>query len=656
MGESSKDKTTLAYRSDVDGLRAVAVLLVLFCHLDYHLAKGGYIGVDVFFVISGYLISSVILTEMAAGKFSIAGFYERRIRRIFPALLAMLLGASLMAYRYLLPADLLAFARSELAALFSVSNFLFWSQSGYFDEVSAVNPMLHTWSLAVEEQFYILFPIFLVVVRRFCPKRLKAAVWTLTIVSLTVASIWVKFDSSSVFFLAPFRAWEFLIGTILSQRYLPSLKGPTQRNIASLAGIALILFAAAKYGPKTLFPGAAALAPCIGAALIIAAGETGTSLIGRALSWRPVVFIGLISYSLYLWHWPILVFQNTNSMLMERSVGDKQVKIVVIVLSILAAALSWLFIERPFRKGRFRPQRKTLLAISAVAVAVVAAVDCTMLAKGGLPSRFSPEALRVAGYSSFHPDSAWRQGTCFILQEGDSFDKFRPDICLRKDPTRRNILLAGDSLSAALYPGLTKAYPDVNFAQISIAGCPLMVSEQPVGTSPWSVCSKASAFLFGQYLQHQTYDTVILASSWLNDDMPEIGHTISWIRQRGMKVVLVGPPFMYDMGLPRLLVIALREHSNRALEQHWVPVRQQTDRTMAALSRDQWKVPYISAFDDLCVKQTSNATGSSGQQMVSVSDCPVFAAPGVPIYFDPSHFTIEGSVLYASRMRAKGQL
>ena len=254
MGESSKDKTTLAYRSDVDGLRAVAVLLVLFCHLDYHLAKGGYIGVDVFFVISGYLISSVILTEMAAGKFSIAGFYERRIRRIFPALLAMLLGASLMAYRYLLPADLLAFARSELAALFSVSNFLFWSQSGYFDEVSAVNPMLHTWSLAVEEQFYILFPIFLVVVRRFCPKRLKAAVWTLTIVSLTVASIWVKFDSSSVFFLAPFRAWEFLIGTILSQRYLPSLKGPTQRNIASLAGIALILFAAAKYGPKTLFP------------------------------------------------------------------------------------------------------------------------------------------------------------------------------------------------------------------------------------------------------------------------------------------------------------------------------------------------------------------------------------------------------------------
>jgi hypothetical protein len=342
-------------------------------------------------------------------------------------------------------------------------------------------------------------------------------------------------------------------------------------------------------------------------------------------------------------------------MLMERSVGDKRVKIVVIVLSILAATLSWLFIERPFRKGRFRPQRKTLFAIGSAAVAVVAAVDCTMLAKGGLPSRFSPEVLRVAGYSSFLPGSAWRQGTCFLFQD-DSFDKFRPDICLRKDPTRRNVLLAGDSLSAALYPGLTRAYPDVNFAQVSIAGCPLMVSEQAVGAPSWSVCGKTSAFLFGQYLHHQTYDTVILASSWLNNDMPEIGNTISWIKQHGMKVVLVGPPFMYDMGLPRLLVIALREHSNRVLEQHWVQVRQQTDRTMAALSRDQWKVPYISAFDDLCVKQTSNATGSSGQQMVSVSDCPAFAAPGVPIYFDSSHFTIEGSVLYASRMRAKGQL
>ncbi len=654
MGESSIDKTTLTYRSDVDGLRAVAVLLVLFCHLDYHFVQGGYIGVDVFFVISGYLISSVILTEMAAGKFSIAGFYERRIRRIFPALLAMLLGTSLMAYRYFLPGDLLAFARSELAALFSVSNFLFWSQSGYFDEVSAIKPMLHTWSLAVEEQFYILFPIFLVLVRRFFPSRLKAAVWTLTIAPLIVASIWVYFDSSSVFFLAPFRAWELLTGTILSQRYLPSLKGPIQRNIASLAGLALILFAAAKYGPRTLFPGATALAPCIGAALVIAAGETGTSLVGRVLSWRPIVFIGLISYSLYLWHWPILVFQNTNSVLMERNVGDKQAKIVVVVVSILIAALSWRFIERPFRKGRFRPQRKTLFAVSAAAVAVIAAVDCTMLATGGLPSRFSPDALRVAGYSSFHPVSEWRRGVCFI--EEDSFDKYRPDICLRKDPTRRNMLLVGDSLSAALYPGLAKALPDVNIAQISIAGCPLMVSEQPVGAPSWSLCGKASAFLFGQHLQHETYDTVILASSWLNNDLAEIGHTVSWIMQHGMKVVVIGPPFEYDMALPRLLVIALREHSNRALEQHWMPIRQQLDKTMAVLSRDQWKVPYISAFDDLCVEQASNATGFSGQEMVSVSDCPAFAAPGVPIYFDAHHFTLEGSVLYASRMRAKGQL
>jgi peptidoglycan/LPS O-acetylase OafA/YrhL len=207
----------LSYRRDIDGLRAIAVLLVVLFHIRTRVI-GGYIGVDVFFVISGYLISSTILSEMAVGKFSIVNFYERRIRRIFPALLIMMLVTTALAYHYLAPMEMESYAKSLLAALFSVSNIFFSHQAGYFDGASGLQPLLHTWSLAVEEQFYIFFPIMLIVVRKWAPNRLKTAIWTITGVTFLMACIWVRRDPIFTFFFAPLRAWELLIGTIVSQR------------------------------------------------------------------------------------------------------------------------------------------------------------------------------------------------------------------------------------------------------------------------------------------------------------------------------------------------------------------------------------------------------------------------------------------------------
>jgi peptidoglycan/LPS O-acetylase OafA/YrhL len=269
---SDAKNTRLSYRADIDGLRAVAVLLVVACHMGIYKCRGGFIGVDVFFVISGYLISSVILSEIASSQFSLFSFYERRIRRIVPALVVMLLATSFLAYRYLLPVEMEDFAKSLVASIFSQSNFYFWSQSGYFDAPAALKPLLHTWSLAVEEQFYVFFPLFLLAIRRFFPTRLRLSIVLIAILSFVASAIGAYLYPNSTFYLAPTRAWELLLGTLLSLKLFPEISGAVWRNGSTIAGITSILLAAVFFSSSTAFPGLAALAPCLGAALIIAGG------------------------------------------------------------------------------------------------------------------------------------------------------------------------------------------------------------------------------------------------------------------------------------------------------------------------------------------------------------------------------------------------
>src|SRR5215813_12350400 len=299
----------LKYRADIDGLRAVAVLSVMAFHMELSHFSGGFVGVDVFFVISGYLISAIVFSEISDGTYSITSFYERRIRRIFPALFGMLIVFSACASLYLFTSEMVNYAKSLLAATASVSNFYFWQHSGYFDSPTS-NPLLHTWSLAVEEQFYILFPLYLWAVRRFYPKHLKLSVGVLVVASLFASAIVVHFNPITAFYMPYTRAWELLTGTLLALGIFPRFSSSWLRNSAALVGMLMIFCSVVTYSPTTLFPGLSALLPCVGAALIIHAGEGGTTLIGRVLSWRPVVFIGLISYSLYLWHWPVILLQK----------------------------------------------------------------------------------------------------------------------------------------------------------------------------------------------------------------------------------------------------------------------------------------------------------------------------------------------------------
>ena len=286
------------YRRDIDGLRAIAVLAVVFHHLSAPLVPGGYVGVDVFFVISGYLITSIISREMAEGRFTFTGFYERRARRIFPALFAMLAVTLAAGYFLLLPSDMVATLRGALGTLFFASNVVFWRDmaAGYFAATdAALNPLLHTWSLAVEEQFYVFFPILLLLCYRYARRHI---VWVLIVgaaVSLGSAALLVKNKSVAVFFLSPFRAWELLAGSLLAFNAVPLLRSRALRELIAAAGFAAIVVACFLFDSKTTFPGLTALVPVLGAVAIIHAGASGSSFVGNLLQLRPMVCVGLIS-------------------------------------------------------------------------------------------------------------------------------------------------------------------------------------------------------------------------------------------------------------------------------------------------------------------------------------------------------------------------
>jgi len=646
MSEFSDQMTRPKYRPDIDGLRAVAVLSVLAFHLGWGRVAGRFVGVDVFFVISGYLISAIVFSEVAGSSFSVVAFYERRIRRIFPALFGMLIVFSIVASFYLLPTEFVDFAKSLLAAATSSSNFYFWKHSGYFDSPTS-SPLLHTWSLAVEEQFYILFPIFLVVVRRFFPERLRIAVVVLFIASLTTSVAMVRIDSVAAFYMPYTRAWELLLGTVLSLGMFPRLHSPLMRNVATLAGIGSILFSVVTYNTHTPFPGLAALPPCIGSALIIGAGEFGPSLVGAVLSWRPFVFIGLISYSLYLWHWPVIILHemglsvNLQSVLplsyANRLSAFRFDMYMEIVFSFVLAILSWRFVERPFRSRPLRIGRRPLFALSAGAMVLVIAFSAAVIFAGGFKGRFPSASVKVASYLADHDAGSFgRVGTCFVTESSRS-SVLDNDLCLRTVEGKRNYLLIGDSLAGALWSGLSTSLPDDHVLLASVSNCKPFV--HPVGSAD---CKKEMDYIFQTYLPTHTIQALLLEGRWKSENMGGLTETIAWAKQRQLPVMVFGPVPEYDAPLPRLLAYSIAWHEPDLASRHRVGSRGVVDAQMQSLAASTWHVPYISLYQAIC----------NGEDCVEYAD----AAQEIPLMNDIGHLNEFGSALVVRRLIDRGEL
>ena len=388
--------THLVYRPDVDGLRAVAVVAVVLYHAGFASFSGGFVGVDVFFVISGYLITSLILPDITNGTFTLRSFYERRIRRLFPALFAVLTISSVFALWLLMPQELEDYGESVATATLFTSNFLFYTEHGYFDGPAELKPLIHTWSLAIEEQFYILFPPFLLALRN-RPRRVLVQTTAALLVASFVLSAWQTGQQPAAgFYLLPSRAWELLLGSLLALGALPTPAGARISTLMAWAGLLLVGAAIVFIDRSTPFPGLAALLPCAGTALIIHAGARHRGSANKLLSARPVVFIGLISYSLYLWHWPVFVFAK-HYLVRELTTLES---LLLIAAAVLVSVASWRYIERPFRGSRGLLSQRRLFRIAFASAAALALFGIVSDQTNGLPQRLHPDIALVVNVDS----------------------------------------------------------------------------------------------------------------------------------------------------------------------------------------------------------------------------------------------------------------
>lgn len=504
------------YRRDIDGLRTVAVLPVVFGHAGLPGFSGGFVGVDVFFVISGFLITGILAREIAAGHFSLLGFYERRARRILPALLLVLaavLGAGCLV---LLPWELAGLARSAIATLLFASNVWFLRETGdYFGTAAEFEPLLHTWSLAVEEQFYLVFPLLLYGLARLAAHttvaRVAAHITVAAVAALVLASfalaVWATGTYPlSTFFLIPTRLWELGLGALLA---LGAFGRPgSQRTAELLAAAGLLAIAASVVwmSDATPFPGLAALPPCLGACAIIWAGTSRTTAVGRLLSTGPMVGIGLVSYSLYLWHWPPLAFARILTGAPDLAPG---LALGLVALAGLAAWLSWRFVERPFRRPAAAggvPQGR-VFAAAGLASAALGLVCLGLVATGGWASRMAPEIGRAYAEATAYGalERACRRGTepCLVADAGD------PD-------ATPEILLWGDSHAAAAIAGFEDWLARkgrVGAAAVK-PGCPPLLDLVRADLGERHGCDDFNRGVLAYAGAHDSIETVVLMSRW----------------------------------------------------------------------------------------------------------------------------------------------
>ncbi len=501
-----------SYRRDIDGLRAIAIVPVMLFHAGVDTFSGGFVGVDVFFVVSGFLITGLIAPEIAAGRFSYVSFWERRARRLLPAMFTVVAVTAFVAYWMLLPSELEALGQTIVSlALFS-SNFYFWLHTGYFESSTQSMPLLHTWSLAVEEQFYLLFPAILMAVYR--SQRLKpvAVVVAIGVASLALSQ-WLLWNghTGAAYYLLPSRAWELMLGAALalSQPSRRTAYSPIVNDALLVAGLCLIAIPVFVYDRFTPFPGIAAVVPCAGTALMIWFGAQ-SNRVRRLLDNRPMVMLGQMSYSLYLWHWPIIVFA-----LMSRNHWLSPNISLVQTFALLAGVFvcSWITfvaIENPIRRRTLLSSRRQIFAAMGLCAASLAALAIVAIVARGLPFRVPEAALQIA-QSAVGPTEDWRR--C----EKEPRDIHPATLCRLGPPNNRTaprVLLWGDSHAMALFPAVDTAAKELGIVGLHAykPGCPPVPGIDIV--YPWRIdCSVFNRHV-SDLIDSQRFDAVILAAAW----------------------------------------------------------------------------------------------------------------------------------------------
>jgi peptidoglycan/LPS O-acetylase OafA/YrhL len=589
-----KDPT--AYRADIDGLRAVSILLVVGYHAGF--IPGGFVGVDVFFVISGFLITRIILSQVAAGSFSPMEFYGRRIRRLFPALLVVLAASYLLGWFVLLPEAFALLGNSMAAGVAFVSNLFQLTQLGYFAPDAAENPLLHLWSLGIEEQFYIFWPPLLTML--FAARQRRLWIAAIAVVSFA-GSLLIFLGYKELSFYSPLsRAWELLAGGIIANRSVerPGRKARSARfdNLPAATGLAAILVAAIWLKKESPFPGLYALLPVLGAGLIILSPTSAANRV--LLSSRPMVLIGLISYPLYLWHWPLLsylgIIRSGDPTLLETWAA--------VVLAFVLAWATFRFVEIPLRRA---PNAVPRLCFGLLAVGVVGILTATA---SGFGFRFAPEIRDIA---LLRPqNNAGLRDACFSEAPGAHLG---PN-CI--EPGDKPLLFVwGDSTAAALYPGLKTAQQTFPFrlAHFAAPACaPILAAE--------SSCDAFNDLVFG-FMKSSAPQVVLLHAMWgKNNDLGKLMDTIGKLRDIHIpRIVILGPVPVWKRPLPNSLVNFYRLR-HTILDRTASGVSGPADDERMQAFSNAAGVEYISAWHILCNAEGCMTRAGAGADEVIATD------------------------------------
>ena len=500
----------MKYRSEIDGLRALAVLPVIFFHAGFELFSGGFVGVDVFFVISGYLITSIILEDLENNRFSFIYFYERRIRRILPALFFVILTCIPFAWFWMVPGQMKDFSQSIVAVSLFASNILFWKESGYFDASAEEKPLLHTWSLAVEEQYYVLFPIFLFLTWRFGKSRIFWIIVILASISLMLSEWGSRNKVTANFYLAPTRAWEIFSGSIVA--FIVQKKGVQKNEIISLLGLLAVFFAFFFYDEKTPFPSIYTLVPVIGVMLLIMYG-TKETLVAKLLSTKLFVGIGLISYSAYLWHQPLFAFAKIR-MLEE---PPQLMMFTLAIFSLLLAFVSWRYVEKPFRSKQ-QYTRKSIFLLSTTILTILITFGLIGHLNFGYEKRYSQEFVKTLKDSNERDVSSIK---CFLRPEEISTIPSHPisECTSYFIDNSASVMMIGDSHLDTIGVFLQKELYKMGIGSYSVSypGCPPFTGLYTPGNKHKG-CHEYNQSMLDYAEQNGITDIILVAgfSSYLN--------------------------------------------------------------------------------------------------------------------------------------------
>jgi len=596
---------TLSYRPEIDGLRAVAVLPVILFHAGFSRFSGGFVGVDVFFVISGFLITSILLADLESGRFSIRTFYERRARRILPALFVVMAACIPAAWLLLPYADLVEFGESVLSVTVFASNVYFWLNTGYFETASELKPLLHTWSLAVEEQYYIAAPVLLWLLWKHAKPALAAVLAILALVSLTLAEHGARVAPEAAFFLPHTRVWELTLGALAAITVM--WWGGVRRSQAlSLVGLSMIASAIVLYDQTTPFPGVSALLPTVGTVLVLVFAGPGT-LVNRVLATRVCVGVGLVSYSAYLWHQPLFAFARHMSI----AEPEPPVMLALSALTLLLAYLSWRFVEQPFRRPGL-VSRRAIFRLSGAGLAVSAAAGLFIMHSDASRTRQTLGGADFLALSeALRPNRGLHDSACTEFTTASTCTSGTEPVAV----------LWGDSYAMHLAQALRDSPTSLPFVQMTKSACaPILgvAANAPGYNAEWGkTCIRHNDQVFEWLAAQPGIRYVILASVFghLNENSHltiadgsvqrpsgSIGEeqfirTIDRIRRMGKLVIIVSPTPAAGFNVGRCLTIMsilgqkpdrchfqLRGHARAALYERLIRISERTGAGLVLLS------------------------------------------------------------------------